>query len=281
MWILRWFGIDRSSKIMSTIFKAIGPRLPINKLVVKNLQNLSNLNSTKSSLNIPKIVDGMWDNFGRFVGEFPYLNTLSYNEIKNRIQIDGIHNVNKVKESNRPFILFGGHFANWDMISNIYREFGVKFSTIYRKSNNPYIDSIVKKLRQKDNFNLVPKDCKIDKKLLQTIKNKDCLIMLVDQKMNESIKVPFLAKDAMTTDAPAKIALKFNYALIPMQMIRINGSNFKIIIHPEIKINSTGNFNEDCYNTTLLINQILESWVIEHPEQWFWLHDRWGIKHTI
>jgi KDO2-lipid IV(A) lauroyltransferase len=26
---------------------------------------------------------------------------------------------------------------------------------------------------------------------------------------------------------------------------------------------------------TRTINQIVEAWVREHPEQWFWLHNRW------
>ena len=29
------------------------------------------------------------------------------------------------------------------------------------------------------------------------------------------------------------------------------------------------------------INDITESWIKENPAQWFWVHDRWGIKKSL
>jgi KDO2-lipid IV(A) lauroyltransferase len=31
------------------------------------------------------------------------------------------------------------------------------------------------------------------------------------------------------------------------------------------------------FGATAVFNAIVEEWVREHPEQWFWLHNRW--KH--
>ncbi len=33
----------------------------------------------------------------------------------------------------------------------------------------------------------------------------------------------------------------------------------------------------DVRAATIRINEIVEGWVREHPDQWFWLHNRW--KH--
>ena len=29
------------------------------------------------------------------------------------------------------------------------------------------------------------------------------------------------------------------------------------------------------------INDIIEGWIKENPSQWFWVHDRWGIKDVL
>jgi KDO2-lipid IV(A) lauroyltransferase len=33
----------------------------------------------------------------------------------------------------------------------------------------------------------------------------------------------------------------------------------------------------DVEKATVVMTSIVEGWVREHPEQWFWLHDRWRM----
>jgi KDO2-lipid IV(A) lauroyltransferase len=100
--------------------------------------------------------------------------------------------------------------------------------------------------------------------------------MLVDQKMNDGIPVPFFGRKAMTSQGIAKLALQFNYPIVPCQIIRKKGCYFKQIIYPPLSINKTGDDEKDCYNIMLEINQIFEKWIIQNPSQWFWFHNRWG-----
>ena len=56
--------------------------------------------------------------------------------------------------------------------------------------------------------------------------------MLVDQKMNDGIAVPFFGRDAMTAPALAQIALKFRCPVVPAKVERIKGARFRIIVYP-------------------------------------------------
>jgi KDO2-lipid IV(A) lauroyltransferase len=52
---------------------------------------------------------------------------------------------------------------------------------------------------------------------------------------------------------------------------RINGLNFKILIHDPINFSK-----EDTIEIiTLKLNQILERMILQKPEQWIWSHNRW------
>ena len=44
--------------------------------------------------------------------------------------------------------------------------------------------------------------------------------MLVDQKMNDGIPVPFFGRDAMTAPALALLALRYDCAVVPIRMER-------------------------------------------------------------
>lgn len=269
--ILRMLDIDKSAYLCSRIARLIGPFLPVTNIARKNLKNVFG-----ESINQDKIIDELWDNFGRFIGEFPFVRTMSEDEIDKRIEIIGLEHTQKLKDNNQPFLLFTGHLANWDFalrgIYKLYHQFGI----IYRKANNPYIDKIIRDFRSGHNLHLISKGPKGAKELIKSLKAGHAIAMLVDQKMNEGIDIPFFGRPAKTAHAIAKFALQFNYPILPCQIIRTHGSYFKAIIHHPLEIKVSGDNDVDCYNIMLKINHLLEEWIISNKSQWFWFHNRWG-----
>ncbi|NRB09998.1 MAG: lipid A biosynthesis lauroyl acyltransferase [Rickettsiaceae bacterium] len=267
---LRLLGLERSASLCSFILRKVGYKLKATKTARKNLQK-----TFGDNIDIDKTIDGLLDNFGHYIGEFPFINHLSEAQLQQRTEIIGYDKVKYYQENKQPFILCLGHFANWDFLIRNIKKAYPRFVIIYRKANNPYIDAAVLKLRQEENIVLIAKGAGGVKNLIREIRAGSSIAMLVDQKMNDGIEVPFLGRPAMTADAIAKLSLQYNYPIIPCQVIRKKGSNFKIILHDPIEYTKTGNMRDDCYNIMLKINKHIESWVKENPEQWFWFHNRW------
>ena len=263
--LLKLFGIDRSANLCSKLAKKIGPLLPVTNIAKKNLQAVFS-----DSINHQQVINELWDNFGRFIGEFPYMPDISEIEISKRVQIEGVEHIAELQRLSKPFLLFTGHFANWDFALKIINKLYYKFAIVYRKANNPYINNVIS-----NNIALIAKGPQGAKDLIRAMKSGHSIAMLVDQKMNDGIEVPFFGKPAMTAHAIAKFALQFKYPIVPCQIIRTTGSYFKIIIHPPLQYEQTNDLNIDCYNIMLKINQILEEWIKQHPGQWFWFHNRW------
>ncbi|MCC8371647.1 MAG: lipid A biosynthesis lauroyl acyltransferase [Rickettsia endosymbiont of Pseudomimeciton antennatum] len=277
--ILGALGINKSVNICRYLARKVGPLLPVNKVARENIQNIlgNNLYTNEGSINSQAIVNQVWDNFGSFIGEFPYVNKMSEEELSRRVEISGLENIIEFQRLHQPFLLFTGHFANWDFALKIINKFYPKFAIIYRRLNNPYVDKLINNTRTRGDIKLIPKGSKGARELISAIKSGYAIGMLVDQKMNNGIEVPFLGQPAMTAQAIAKIALQFSYPIIPLQVVRTNSNNsyFKIIIHPPIELQKTNNNKTDCYNIMVTINQILGNWVKENPGQWFWFHNRW------
>ena len=70
-----------------------------------------------------------------------------------------------------------------------------------------------------------------------------------------------------------KIARKNNLNLVPIQTVRKNNNNFKIIFHPSI--NPFRNQKNDI-DAMIEIHKIIEEWIKEYPSQWLWQHKRFG-----
>jgi KDO2-lipid IV(A) lauroyltransferase len=270
--LLRLLPIDKSAGLCSFLARKIGPLISVTKTARSNLEKVYGEN-----INIDQTIDDLWDNFGRYIGEFPFINALSDEELTRRITFTGLENVEDFKQNNQPFMLFLGHQANWDIVIRKVNAMYPKFGIVYRKANNPLVDKEIFSERNNGaDVIMIAKGIAGAKSLVRAIKSKMSIAMLVDQKMNDGIEVPFFGKPAMTAPAIARLALQYNYPIVPCQLIRKGrSSNFELRLHKPLKIKKTGDMQKDCFNIMKTINLTLEQWIRQHPGQWFWFHNRW------
>lgn len=273
MIFIRFIGLKNASNLFSFIGRKIAIYLPVTNVARQNIISTIGKNYSKQKTDI--ILDDMWDNFGRYIAEFPFAYNLSEDFLEKHVSVEGMDNIEYYRKNNIPFILCLGHFANWDFLINILNKFYPKFSVIYRKANNPYVDNFILNARSSTNIKMIAKGRSGARDLIKSLKEKRSIAMLVDQKMNDGIEVAFLGRPAMTASAVAKISIDYNYPIIPCQIIRTGKSDFKLIIKKKIDYHLTGEEEKDIYDIMLKINNLLGEWVIQNPGQWFWFHKRW------
>lgn len=266
--------IKTSSNICSKIARYVGPIFKVTRTARKNLRMAyKNLSSDEED----RIIDDLWDNFGRFIGEFPHIHKIK--EICPKyVEIIGNENIDDLRKDNRPFLLCTGHFANWDMALRILKYLYPRWGIIYRSANNPFVNRVINKWRAVDGVNLIAKGPSGARSLMQSIKNRDSIVMLVDQKMNDGITVPFFDLPSMTAPAIAKIALEYDYEIVPVELVRTSGPHVQVIVHKPLEVNREAVSDKEIKRIMTKINQMLEGWIRKRPGQWFWFHHRWG-KH--
>lgn len=267
-------GIKISSFLMGTLFTVFGPITPPSFLAMKNIKKaMPNLTFFERL----KILLGMWNNLGRDLAEFVGFHNLDANNLSEYINIDKESDeiLKKINSNSNGGIIFTAHFGNWELFSNIFVKYGIPISAVYRNLNNKYADDIVLKSREKNKIEMIPKGQKGVIKLARSLKNGRKILMLVDQRLNNGINVPFFDIPSKTTEAPAVFALKNGYKLYSAVIFRRSFSCFFDIKLEEFDIIDTGNFQKDVEETTKKINKRIEKWIKTKPEQWFWVHNRW------
>ena len=175
---------------------------------------------------------------------------------------------------------FSGHLANWEIVPLSATQRGIPIDRVYRAANNSFMEKIYQHARSGIEGELIQKGPLGARKLLRSIKGGHHIGMLVDQKMNDGIPIPFFGHDAMTAPALAELALRFKCPVVPTRAERIAGSTLRIIIEPPLKFIPSGNRKTDVKMIMKMVNEKLEDWIRETPEQWFWLHRRWKTKNS-
>ena len=263
----RALPLDIASWLGGVLARIIGRFMRANKTASKNLAMVF---PEKSEAERGKILTKMWDNLGRTSAELAHLNNP---ELINRIKIIGAENF---PAQGKPCFFFSGHLANWELLACVAKANNRPVTAVYRAANNKLADEIISEIRAPLYFNTIPKSRLGTVKIVRAIKNNEAIAMLVDQKMNDGIAVPFFGREAMTAPAIAELAMRYDAPIIPARIIRTKGANFEAITYPALALEKTGNTEIDALNIMTNINQMLEAWIREYPEQWFWVHKRWG-----
>ena len=266
--LLKILPLGISSFLMGKLSSLIGPKLGVTK---KAYNNIKNVMPEKNEKEITKIIKDMWENLGKVAGEYPHLSKISP-EKNNKIQIYGKKHLLLVKKTKTPAIFFSGHLANWEILPNVAIKNGVPVLSIFRRPNNPFINFLIKYIRS--NLPMAPKGKEGARQLIYSLKKGRSIGLVIDQKMNDGIEVPFFNKPAMTSDALAQLCLRIKSLVIPVEVERMKNTNFKITFHNPLKITKNGQKKTPLQIMTE-VNLIMEKWIRKNPGQWLWLHRRW------
>jgi len=268
----RLLKIENASNLAGKIAVFVGKKIAVNKLAMSNLNKaLPHLDDYQKNA----IIDDMWDNLGRIVGEFPHVCTMSVDEILKHVEVstETQKNIEELVAQNRGGIIFSAHFGNWEVGPKVLVKYGLKIKTFYRPLNNPLVEKMTFSMRGID---MIEKGSNGNRQLITALKNKEFIVIMADQKVSDGELIKFFHDDAFTATSIAKIALKYNVPLIPGCIFRVN-KKFKFLLKIEkpLEFDKKNSLNSEASKLTLKINQKIEEWVSENPGQWFWVHNRW------
>ncbi|TMJ58145.1 MAG: lauroyl acyltransferase [Alphaproteobacteria bacterium] len=262
---------DRASALGGALARLIGPSLGISERARRNLRRAF---PGLPEIEIERIVAEMWDNLGRVAAEYPHLREMRVFEAGGRVETHGFEHVDRAVAAGRRMIIFSGHIANWEIGLLAAVQYGISVAQIYRAANNPLVDRMITRFRG-DAGELIPKGAIAARRAIAMLRRGGHLTMLADQKMNDGIPVAFFGRPAMTSSALASLALRFECDVLPARVERLNGAHFRLTVFPPVPLPHSGDHHADVAALMTCVNETLERWIRDRPEQWFWLHRRW------
>lgn len=270
MTIFACLPVDWASGLGGFIGRTVGPRLGVSRRALRNLRLAMPQNGDAENR---RILGGMWDNLCRAIAEYPHLAKISAAGA-GRVEIVNGDGLAGTASGGKQSILFGGHLANWEIgPATVHLLMGPSLLSVYRAANNPWVDRLMRSFH--GIRRAVPKGSAGGRELVRHLRHGGSVAMLVDQKQNDGIAVPFFGRDAMTAPAIARLGYRFGCPLVPVRVERLNGARFRCTVMAPIELAETGDAATDVLATMARVNAVLERWIVARPEQWLWVHSRW------
>ncbi len=274
-----------AARLGGAVTRTIGPLLPVSKKVGD--ANLRLAMPELSAEERKKIILQVWENLGQTITELVRLKDIR--EVPPGTPGPGYsikgwaENVAPLLERGKPVLFFTGHIGNWEVMPLMADAYGVDFGFMYRAPSNKLVDEMLTRLRRQNylhNVQMFPKGAAGARTAYAHLRQGGALGLLVDQKLDTGVAVPFFGKTAMTMDALASFALKFRCPVFPIHVRRLGPARLEVVCDPALPVPNTGDKQADALTLTNEMNRTLEGWIREKPGDWLWLHRRWP-KGTV
>jgi KDO2-lipid IV(A) lauroyltransferase len=268
MGVFSLMPVSWASATGSGLARLIGPRLKATRYARTNLA----LALPGQAQRTEHIIRDMWANIGRTLAEYPHLHELA----EKRTELVGQEILDDLKERERPVVFFSGHLANWEIMNAFLTLNGLQMDPVYRPPNNPYVRNMLDRYRSLNGaIDLIPKSEAGTRQLVKSLRAGRNIGILIDQKYNRGLSVPFFGREAMTSTAFIQLAWKYNCPLVPVRIERLTGPNFRLTLYEPIRADIAEGHDAEFQQKAARIHKMLEDWIRERPGQWLWLHRRW------
>lgn len=272
-------GSERALRWALRLVKLLAPVIPETRTAARGIAAAF---PEKSAAERQAILDGAWETFARVMVEFVFLEELAASfdparPTEGRVTVAGLDEFVRLRDDGKPGIIVAAHLANWEILSVVAQKFGLKTVIPYRAPVNIRVAEEVLGRRAALMGTLVDSTRGATFELAAALDAGGHLGMLVDQRLSRGIDVPFFGRPALTNPLAARFARQYDCPVYAARAIRRPDGGLHLELTGPLELPRDADGLIDVGGAMVAINDLVETWVREHPGQWFWLHDRW--KH--
>lgn len=242
------------------------------RVAVKNLERSRGICPPDE---IPAFIDRVYEHIGLGLVEMLMIPRLMQrHQVEGYVKLERFHVVREVLAQGRGMIVVIGHLGNWELIGLAVTLTGIPLHSLARPIENPWVDRYLNRFRTQTGQEIISKYHALGS-MVRVIQKNETLIIQIDQDARHSgVYVDFFGRPASTHRSPAVLALKYGTPIVVADIYRENGYHYCVLSDP-ILPESFRNHADPVKALTQAYTEKFEECVARHPEQWFWVHDRW------
>jgi KDO2-lipid IV(A) lauroyltransferase len=192
-------------------------------------------------------------------------------EFEKLVTVFGKEHILAALEQNKGAVMYSAHFSATEVAGRAVRSFLPPMAAMYRPSDNPMNDQIMRRCRNASTDELITKSA--IRRLLKALKANRPVWYAADQADGRkgTVLVPFFGEPAITNTAISQIAKVSGAPVVPFFPFRMdNGSRYEMHYLPALENFPSGDPAADA----ILSNKLLEEQIRKAPEQYYWVHRR-------
>jgi KDO2-lipid IV(A) lauroyltransferase len=233
-----------------------------------------------------RVLEACFANMGRSIAEACLLQGRHREALLEGVRIDGLENYRVAKEASATggVVVVTAHFGSWELCGAAIAHRGFPLCVVHHDLGNPYVEALVTSGRRSSGLEeLVVGGAALG--VLRALRRGRIVAMLLDQNAHpsEGVFAPFFSELASTRAAPAAMAMKRGFSVLPVFIFREGESERHVVrIYPSIEMESGSDDQlEDraaLERNVTRMNGAIEAAIRGAPDHWMWPHRRWKTR---
>jgi Kdo2-lipid IVA lauroyltransferase/acyltransferase len=244
------------------------------------LSNIKRVFTNLSDEEIRATAKSNFEKLGTNVIEFLLMPFINDKEMPERFTVEGKEFFEEALHKGKGAIALGFHFCNWEVTGIISKLLGHNIVALARPLKKRFLlNSFLNQLREATGLTIIVNE-NTGRAVLRLLKENEIVAILADQreKRSRGVFVELFGTKVPTSKGTAMIAMKTGAPVIPVYAVRRGFLQYAFVCGRPIEMERTGNIGELVEKNTRKINAFLECIIIQYPDEWFWVHRRWGRR---
>jgi KDO2-lipid IV(A) lauroyltransferase len=241
-------------------------------------QNLRNSFPDKSEQEIKAIGKSYYRYLCDLILEILRTYRMSEKESRERCTFHNTEWLDKLQAEGKSFIIVMGHYGNWEWAGPSFTlNTGFQLVVIYRPLSNIYFEKMMCSMRTRFGTKITPVNLTL-RDMVANRGNVTATAFIADQTATKqnAYWTQFLNQDTAVFTGPEKLATKFNYPVVYMNVQRPKRGYYEVF--PELLIPDPKNTTENEISEKFMNR--LEKEILIDPTIWLWSHRRWKHKRN-
>ena len=218
--------------------------------------------------------------FGKNLAEVIWMQRATAGDLTALVEIEGLHHLEKARESGSGAILATAHCGNWEFLGTRLSVAGIPTFYAVRDLYDERVDNIITGLRSKFGTEVIHRGKGTTRKIFGALAHNKVNGLLIDQDIKDlrGTFVPFFGRLAWTPTGAAQLSLKLRAPMVPAFIHRRDDGSHLIEIHPQLEPRDDLDKVDSINDLTARATSAIEEQVRRHPAQWVWMHRRWRTR---
>ncbi len=192
---------------------------------------------------------------------------------------EGLETLKKCLEKKKGILFLTAHYGNWEIMGLNHGLLGIcPLSSIARKLDNPYLNTLVEKLRASTGNNIFYRDDPLLKMVRELKKNNSVAVMMDQNTAKGGIFVDFFGLKASTPRSVAQLSYRMGTPILPLFSYPTIKGTYKIKYGPELSLKKSEKKDQIILDWTQEMEKYIESIIQKNPAPWMCGHRRWKTR---